>query len=355
LTAARPQVLVVGAGALGLTCAHHLQRAGAAISLLVRPHRVAALSRPQRLYRYDDHSLQTLDGFGVLSDPAEIRGRQFDFVLLTLDGATCRSEQGVATLRALGAALAGTGTKLIIAGVGLGLYEHVQSITGVDSERLLQGTMKIFAYQVAATDTPRPPAAQAALHDSADIAYLRFPDRVGFVMASTPKAAARAFAALYDNSDEVTCQLLPETVYRATTSMFSPFVLASALDGWRGTESLLADQQLWPLCCRAQREILRLKQFGLVGKLLALLMSDASLAKKMRATERDAAPMGYTAFNRFHHGAKVLAQNVQIIENCIAAGERPGQEMAANRSLLAKYRELDEPASGQRRREWPSA
>lgn len=335
----RPNILVVGAGALGLTCAYHLQLGGAAISFLVRPHRLEALSRPQRLFHYNDHSTGTLADYHLFSDPAELSGQRFDFVLLTLDGATCRSEQGVATLRTLGAALAGTGAGLVICGVGLGLYEHVQASTGLGPEQLLQGTMKIFAYPVGADGAPQPSPADKTVHDSADIAYLSFPDRVGFVMAAKPKAAARTFAGIYDRGGAVTCQLLPAGIYQATTSMFSPFILASAIDGWRGTESLIADRELWQLCCRSQREILCLKRYGLVGRLLSLLMSDASLAKKMRSTDRDASPMGYTAFNRFHHGHKVLAQNVQILENCIDAGKAGGQELAATRSLLARFRE----------------
>lgn len=337
MTTAQPRILVVGAGALGLTCAYHLQLAGAQISFLVRPHRVPALSRPQTLFHYNDHCLSTLENYRVVTDTAELQGQRFDFVLLTLDGATCRSEQGVATLGALGAALADTGTSLVICGVGIGLYEHVQATTGFDAQHLLQGTMKNFAYQVGAADAPRPPAAQAQAHDSADIAYLSFPDHVGFIMASRPGAAAKMFAELYGRSGVSTCRLIPATVYAASTSMFSPFILASQINGWRGTESLLADRELWQLCCRSQREILRLKRYGLVGKLLALLMSDATLEKKMRETDRDASPMGYTAFNRCHHGGKVLAQNIQILDNCIAAGAEAGQELGATRSLLQRF------------------
>ncbi len=339
MSLAEPHILVVGAGALGLTCAYHLQLGGARISLLVRPHREQALCRPQKLYHYNDHSVKELDTCRVLTDPAQLQGQSFDYVLLTLDGATCRSEQGVATLQALGVALADTDAKLVICGVGIGLYEHVQGTTGLDRGRLLQGTMKMFAYQVGGPDTPQPPAEYARTHDSADIAYLSFPDRVGFILAARPGAAAKAFARAYDRSGVSTCQLIPAGIYEATTSMFSPFILASAINGWQGTESLLADGELWRLCCRSQREILRLKRFGLTGKLLSLLLTDASLAKKMRATDRDATPMGYTAFNRCHHGGKVLAQNVQILENCVAAGDRAGQAMVATRSLLQRRAE----------------
>jgi len=184
-----PQVLIVGAGALGMTCAYFLQLGGAKISFLVRPHRLAELSRPQKLYCYNDHSVKTLDGYRVFTDASELQGQYFDFAMLTLDGATCRSEQGIATLSAMDKALAGGNTNLVICGVGIGLYEHVKNTTGFAESNLLEGSMKMFAYQVGRADSPQP-SADIELHNSADIAFLSFPDRVGFFLAAKPKQAA---------------------------------------------------------------------------------------------------------------------------------------------------------------------
>ncbi len=332
------RVLIVGAGALGITCAYHLRLADAEVGFLVRPHRVEALSRPQRLYRYDDHSVKTLDGFYVVDDPAKLHGEDFDFVMLTLDGATCRSEQGAATLRALGAAMAKGNATLIICAVGVGLYEHVQSLTGLSSKRLLEGTMKIFAYQVGAENTPQPPAEDKALHDGADIAYINFPDRVGFFVTAKPAGPSKAFSALFSRSGEASCQKLPNGIYRVSTSSFAPFTMACELNGWGDMDSLVANSELWQLSCRAQREIMRLKKHGFAGKLMAWMMSDKRMEKMMRGSEADAEPMGLMAFNRFHHSGKVLEQNVQILENCLALGRDGGQEMPATRDLLDRWR-----------------
>ncbi len=67
-------------------------------------------------------------------------------------------------------------------------------------------------------------------------------------------------------------------------------------------------------------------------------MSDKRIVQLMRKSEAEAEPMGFTAFNRFHHGGKVLAQNVEILENCVADGEKGGQQMKATRELLARWR-----------------
>ncbi len=334
------RVLIVGAGALGLTTAYHLQLAGAQISFLVRPHREADLMQAQKLYSYDQDAVHVLGDFRLYTAPEQLRGEHFDFVLVTLDGASCLSEQGTMTLSALGEVFRGDASVMLICGVGLGLYDHVRRTTGLPASRLLEGTMKIFAYQTAAPNAPEPAADRRALHDSADVAYLNFPDHVGFFVTSSPKQAAKDYVALYNQSGAATCKTIPVGLYRMTTNIFTSFILASALKDWEGTEALIADRELWPLCCDSQREMLRLKRHGLQGKIFAWLFSDKRIAGMMRKTEAEAAPMGYTAFNRCHHGGKVLAQNVGILERCVAEGEASGQAMPASSELLRRWREL---------------
>lgn len=335
---ARPRVLIVGAGALGITCAWHLQRAGADITFLVRLHRIAALEHEQTLYCYNDQTVKALEPYSVLSDVAELPGQSYDFILLTLDGASCRTEQGMATIAALGQAFAPQSTKMIICGVGIGLYEHVRSTSGFSAENLCEGSMRMFAYQVAMDNTPLPAAEYKAQHDSATIAYQYFSDRVGFFLSSRPKIAAKKFAALWNQCEEVSCRLMPPVVYAPFSNIFFAFTVASELGDWQGIEALLADRALWHMCCEAQREIMRLKEHGLMGLVMSLFMSDKRLEKMMRQMEQDAEPMGFTAFNRLHHGGKVLAQDIQILERCVALGEGQGKSMNALKDLLSQWR-----------------
>ncbi len=332
----KENILVVGAGGLGLACAYHLQLAGAEISFLVRPHRQEALSRPQRLYCYNDHTVKVLDNYRVFTAVDALEGQSFDFILVTLDGATCRGEAGVATLEALGRIYAGSGAHLLFCGVGLGLREHIASTTGFDNEHLLEGTMGSFAYQVDRADMPLPPPTDVELHNSADIAFLNFAKRPGFIVSSRPARGTKAFVALFNRCGVTHCQRVPHRLYAMFTNMFFPFIAASEINGWQGTDALIADQELWHLCCESQREIMGLRRHGLPGKLFPLLMSDKRLEKSIRETDAAAAPMGFTAFNRFHHGGKVREQNQQILANCIATGEREGKAMAATRELVAR-------------------
>jgi hypothetical protein len=67
-------------------------------------------------------------------------------------------------------------------------------------------------------------------------------------------------------------------------------------------------------------------------------VTDSLLEKMMRDSDRNASAMGFTAFNRFHHGGKVLEQDIQILENCMALGESEGRSMDATKTLLDRWR-----------------
>jgi hypothetical protein len=57
-------------------------------------------------------------------------------------------------------------------------------------------------------------------------------------------------------------------------------------------------------------------------------------------------PLDYQAFNRFHHGGKVRAQDVEILHDCLAEGRSTGHAMPALEDLLERLEadHDDEPA-----------
>src|SRR3546814_4008400 len=57
-----------------------------------------------------------------------------------------------------------------------------------------------------------------------------------------------------------------------------------------------------------------------------------------RMMVRNSMPLDYQAFNRFHHGGKVLAQDVEVLEHSLAVGRQKGREMPALAALLDAYR-----------------
>src|SRR5258708_8674663 len=93
-----PQILIVGAGAMGLGAGYHLQLAGAAITFLVRPARGLEMSRSQVLYSYDDATLKTFADYRLISDVAEISRSSYAYVIVTLDAFATPQPQGNALL-----------------------------------------------------------------------------------------------------------------------------------------------------------------------------------------------------------------------------------------------------------------
>ena len=329
------RLLIVGAGALGVITAHHLRGPGAGISFYVRPNRVHGLTRPQLLYAYHKQSVDVLDGYEILSTPGQLDGRAFDFVLLTPDGSACRSAEGVSLLQTLGKAVGSSDAKLLICSVGHGLFEHVRMHTGLSDDRILEGTMVSFSYQVGRGDTPHPGRNQRAMHDSCDFAYLDFANKRGFMIAGA-RAPARQFAGLFNRNSGLNCFRMPRKLVRSTTSAYVAFTVACELAHWKCLDAVIDNSGLWHLSCQAQREIFSLGQHGLAGRLMALVMTDARQARMTRDVERDAAAMGFMDFFRFHHGGKVRQQNIQGLENAVAAGQAQGRAMPACVELLAR-------------------
>jgi len=326
--------LIVGAGALGLTTGWILQQGGADIQFLVRSHRLGDLNRPQQLFSYNDNQLHPFSDFRLctLNDPPDQINA--DCILLTIDGALCRTESGIDTLKHLGAVARRNKATLIVSAVGVGLLAHIAEHTGLNQRDIVQGTMKMLAYQVKPDCGMAPDQRYRERHDAADIAFCIGDDGGGFFLAKKPKAGVRAFVDAYERSGIAKCTAIPNAMYEMATNLFFPVTVACEIDGWRGLDAVIANQPLWALCCEAQREIMTIPDFGLIGKLAAWMTKDAAIAKQMLTLDQQSGAIDFNAFNRFHHGGKVVEQDIQVIENCIQRGQQAGKAMRACRALL---------------------
>ena len=107
--------------------------------------------------------------------------------------------------------------------------------------------------------------------------------------------------------------------------------------GWPDAVTLAADRELMTLGAQAMAEILALPEHGWRGKLASLVVGRKTLAKKLVDMERQCRPLDYTAFNRFHHGGKVRAQNLLVMQRCRAAGQAAGKPMKALSELIEGF------------------
>lgn len=81
------RALIVGAGAVGIVYGFYLQKAGAEVSFLVKERHRSGLRDGVRTYvlkMWGRYATTVFSGYGVYSDVAELRGREFDLVVLTV-------------------------------------------------------------------------------------------------------------------------------------------------------------------------------------------------------------------------------------------------------------------------------
>ncbi|WP_157767560.1 ketopantoate reductase family protein [Actinosynnema pretiosum] len=338
----RTPVLIVGAGAVGTVLGHHLRLSGAEVTHLVRPGRAQAHAAPKLLYDYDEDETKVYQGYHVVERASELAGRDFPFVVITLDGRASRTEQGVATLTSLGDLVRGNDTVVIMCGVGLGLRRHYLDVLGVDEERLLFGVQGALAHQADPAFTA-PPGGDAEAFARADYCYAHPKRGTGFSVTRHNPTEAERFASLYNNSAVSRCSYLNPQVADAFSGALFAIWAAWGLKGWPPLDEVIADKALWALACDAQREILALPANGRFGKLAAGVMGPKVTAAYHRAQERAVRPLDLAAFNAFHHGGKVREQDVAMLRDLAAEGAGAGLPTTALRELLGRLDGQGEP------------
>src|ERR1700730_17408105 len=59
--------------------------------------------------------------------------------------------------------------------------------------------------------------------------------------------------------------------------------------------------------------------------------------------EQAALPLDFAGFNKFHHGGKVRAQDIELLNDCVKVGEQQCQPMSALKELLARVQTFGPP------------
>jgi len=324
---------------MGIATGYHLEIAGADVTFLVRPHRVAALKRPQVLYSYDDNRLKNYTNYTVLSDPAALSNQRYDFIVVTLDGASLKDPHGVELVRLLGRLFKTARTKIIIGTIGVSLRPWFIRESGLMPEHVVSGSLGIQCYAPTAVRLPAHLSTDTELLGQADLAY-RHCWPFGFSVDDRAREAAQAFAELYSASKVSTCII--ETTEEKEVLITSFFVQLAAFDiaGWPSPLDMDANSELWLLATQATIEIQSLPGFGAAGLKAIEQTSAASILKFWCDWERDMLPLDLQAFNKYHHGGKVNRQDLQILSDCIALGESAEQMMPATRELLKRQAAL---------------
>jgi hypothetical protein len=317
---------------MGVLTGYHLQLAGAAVTFLVRPHRLEQLSRPQALYSYDDQSLKTYSGYDLMTDPAKLSGTSFDFVVITLDGLALRAEAGQKLADEIGRAFRGTSTAVIIGSVGIGLRSWFLERSGLAETQVTNGVLYSLVYEVPPATIPLHPGVKSDLLAKADYAYRHFTPS-GFAVDLSAPQVAHDFAALYDRNGVSQCSIISVDEHKASVAFFAP-LMAWHLLKWPAAVDIDSTDETWRLGIEAMREF---QQLSVCGSLAATEQADAeAVLRFFREQEENTLPLDLAAFYKYHHGGKVNNQDHELLREALSHGKAEGAEVPALRALIAR-------------------
>lgn len=332
----RPRILIIGAGAMGIITGYFLSLGGANVVYLIRPHRAEALDRPQILYCYDDNKLKEYKGYTYITDPSEMVGTNYDYILITLDGAALRNEVGRSLAKTIGEAVHQTNTKVILGTVFFNLKPWFLQASGLTDEEVVSGYLSVHAYSPKAVTLPLHAPTDPELLAKADLAYTdRLGDGFNILDDSTPEAA-KAFVDIYNASGVSHCSIKSATEHALSTNPFFAIFAACQLLNWPKLQDIGGKGELWSLAVAAFKEIQGLSIHGEPGQQAVKVTTEAGLAEVLAAWEKHMLPLEVQEFNRYHHGGKVNKQDCEHLEACLAYGEAEGKPMPALKELLQR-------------------
>jgi hypothetical protein len=327
-----PKILIIGCGAVGLSQGYHLSF-GAEITYLVRPGRTSAFQSPKKLYDYKDNALRIFDNYRVIESPSEVTGEDFYCILDTMDGFTARSEGGMSTLKSVGELIYNHPTTFVAySAIGLDMTDHYVNTMGIQRVRLtLVGSM--LAHQPTKS-IPLPESADANLAAQADILYSYNRGNYGLIVFNSQAKLTKALGEVYSKHEKLRIQTVPGFVGSSGTLLGTLQLISWGIDGFQPFEHFRNNKGLWNLMLQAQREILTLSRFGLMGWLLSWLIGSWATVKMIVGPIDSALPLHYHIFNAFHHGGKVIKQDLKVLEDLVVEGQSEGHVMVALSEII---------------------
>lgn len=332
---AKPKILIVGCGAVGLSQGYHLS-AGAEITYLVRPGRSGAFAAPKRLYDYKTDKLHTFENYRVVESTSEVAGEEFYCVFDTLDGHTAQSEGGVATIKSVGDLIRKyPKTFVVYDAVGADIEQHYASTMGIPKSRLVFG-ISMLAHQPS-TMISVPPTATPELVAQANLLYSSFGADTGLVIINKDVELTKLMEAVYNQNGRLKIQRQPVIVGDLVMLGMVQLVVWH-IEDWVAWPRLREARDSWALLIRAEKEILSLPRYGWTGWVLSWFIGSWATAKMIETPANDAWPLAYHEFNAFHHGNKVVKQDVQGLEELLAEGEKAKLKMPALEEICRQAR-----------------
>ena len=319
---------------MGIITGYYLSLADVDVTYLIRPHRKQQLSRTQLLYSYDDRDLKSYSGYKLIDNPKMLIDTSFDYIVITLDGASLKSESGERLAKAIGKAYRDKNTGIIIGSVGVELRPWFIEHSGLESSQVAQGLLATLIYEAQKTKLPLHDGIETDLLSKADYAFKRIGENAFNIDLSAPTVAS-GFKEMFDQNGVAKAQIIPESAARAAVTGVVPVMALEAL-GWKKLKDIEATDEVWRLGVEAQREFQSLSIFGAEANTSADSRTAEGVLKMFHHLIDASRPMDFDAFNKYHHGGKVNQQDREVFREALKLGEAEGRNMPAMTKLVSK-------------------
>lgn len=219
--------------------------------------------------------------------------------------------------------------------VGTDMEQHYASSMGIEKSRLVLA-VSMLAHQPTGMISV-PASANAELVAKANLLYAHLAGGIGLTVVGARPEIMKKIESVYHPNGRLKVRRLPGAVGHLTLVIL-PQLIAWHLEGWVAWPQLKHSGETWELLLRAQKEVLNFPRFGWTGKVLSWFVGSWVTAKVMGGMSKDSEPLLYHEFNAFHHGGKVILQDVEVLEEIVEEGERAKRDVTALKEMCRRAR-----------------
>eukprot|EP00924_Labyrinthula_sp_SR-Ha-C_P003596 augustus_masked-scaffold_53-processed-gene-1.35-mRNA-1 protein AED:1.00 eAED:1.00 QI:0/-1/0/0/-1/1/1/0/333 len=331
------KILILGAGAIGTVLGHLLtkKKGKNTVTFLVRDSKVAALSGSTiNLFHYDTKKLIPFSDFSVLSTDALTSSpgdfAAFDLVILTLHTDALISDVGKTLVANIAKAVSPTACFLSLS-PGFNVTDQVFTPAGVKKDRVAYGLPFFLCHEVPIHGQPEGPKYNQRSEAKLAFTYLvgsYFPLMIGKNPHSSISKALKGAGGMAMNYGN--------TVLEAATVVFLILNLMLNLQDY--PKSLNKKDEKFTVAMQAFRQIMNF--YGFVGSGAKVFVGKNMIKITDWSNRKMTQPLTMD-FIKYHHGNKVVEQNLGIIESYIAYGQEKGKPVDKIEQFVGYFRKAD--------------
>ncbi len=324
MTKTSPRILIVGAGAVGQVYGRHLQRGGASVTFLVKPHHVSKLQAPLRFYPLNSYKLTDppveFSEYNLVTEPPSASEPGFDQVWLCVSSTALRQPWLKPLCSAIGDAT--------VVSLLPGIEDRKLLLEYVPEERLVTGLITIISYPAPLPGEPE---------DAKGMAYW-FPPLGPTPLSGPPERRDAAVRLLRAGGQPAKTHRDVAAISGFPTAVLMPILMGLEASNWKFKH--LANSEHGPRALNGVREAIAVVSalHGVSRPWWLPLLTMPTLRALLWAAPM-AVPLPLETYLGFHF-TKVGDQTRLFIDTYIRLAETQGKPSHALTALRSHLKEL---------------